>query len=205
MVKTEILSRRNNSKQLLLVGLIVCMTFFLVNVVSAFDWSDDIVSYWKLDNDDFTDSLSINNGTNTGTINTSGVIIDGRNFDGGDYITIANEENFDYEKIDSFSIQVWIKTTENSTLKQIVAKQANSGSYEGYYIGLYNGTIEIDINSGPVNFLRKTSNDTFNDGNWHHLVMTYDGTNTLSGLKLYVDNITVATKRFRYRSNFNSK
>jgi len=95
MVKTEILSRRNNSKQLLLVGLIVCMTFFLVNVVSAFDWSDDIVSYWKLDNDDFTDSLSLNNGTNTGSINTSGIIVDGREFDGSDYIEMPDSASLD--------------------------------------------------------------------------------------------------------------
>lgn len=68
----------------------------------------DLISYYKLDNNDFSDSVGSNDGTNSGTTNTSGIIIDGRDFSGSSqYIT--HNQDFDgyFSANNAFSINVW--------------------------------------------------------------------------------------------------
>jgi len=96
------------------------------------DLNTDIVSYYKLDNNLFTDSLGTNNGTNYGTTNTSGIINDGRSFDGtNDYIDLGVFA--DVKANDAKTVSMWVK--------------GSAGSAAGYY-----GTVSDRPSSGAYGF-----------------------------------------------------
>ena len=61
-------------------------------------------------------------------------------------------------------------------------------SYRGY--DLYHGAGELQaalINTWTSNAVSEKSTNTVDDGNWHHVVVTYDGSSTAAGMKLYID------------------
>ena len=130
MVNKKILSRRNNSKQLLLIGLIVCMTFFLVNVVSAFNWNDNLVSYYKMDDNLATTNIIDIAGTNDGILsggnNTNDISVAGKinlslNLDGStDYIDLNNESPILGTDV---TISAWIKTDKITGTQTIIRKR----------------------------------------------------------------------------------
>jgi len=74
-----------------------------------------------------------------------------------------------------------------------VAKSANVGSGTGWKIFSSNagGTI-FRIGDGSTNF-SITGSTTINDGNWHYVVITFDGSSNRNGMKLYVDGVLDVT------------
>lgn len=78
------------------VMLLLLMGLFFVSFTSAFDWNDDIVSYYKLDNTTGVvyDMLEINHGTNNGaTRGVTGILENAFSFDGNnDKITITGQD-----------------------------------------------------------------------------------------------------------------
>ena len=196
MVKKKILSRRSNSKQLLLVGLIVCMTLFLVNVISAFDWTTNIQTYLKMD-DDSPSTVIINeigtngvlNGTNTEDISVAGIINKSLNFDG------TNDYGFLTDQVGSnkdLSVSFWVDI-DTFQLHDNLFKLRN----------LENAWIDINIDGteyitgsirqadGLYTLFMTSSADTYtpvdiSGAGYHHIVMTLDYSSKT--LNLYVDN-----------------
>ena len=87
----------------------------------------------------------------------------------------------------AFSISCWIKYTGSGT-EMIVSKQDASGY--GYLLTTGNlAGVKLTwypcISSGGSVAVR-TSN-AYNDGNWHNVLATYDGSGNASGAKIYVD------------------
>ena len=115
------------------------------------------------------------NGTPTGTTVADGFYGKGRSFNGsGDYVGVDNFPN-----LSSHTAEFWIKTTQTTDARPLVL-----GSYNGN-----NETIGFLINYGASNgkilywnaFTDTTethadSTSAINDGNWHHIVGTWDGT-----------------------------
>ncbi len=66
------------------------------------------IAYYKLDNNDFSDELGNYDGTNEGTSNTSGILIDGRAFVAGDTddINIGLFSELDVDK--DYTINMWV-------------------------------------------------------------------------------------------------
>lgn len=118
-------------------------------------------------------------------------------FDGVDeHIVIGSVGNF--ERTTSFSISCWFKTS-STAVEFIVSRQANSGLFPGWNIFIEAGKIKTALinNNGTSDRLFIETNSVFNDSNWHHCVMTYDGSSNTSGLFLYLDgslaSVTVIT------------
>ena len=81
--------------------IVVLITLILMLSFNFASLTTDLVSYYNFDETSgttATDSLSANAGTITGaTINQTGIIGKAYSFDGtGDYVTLANESNFDF-------------------------------------------------------------------------------------------------------------
>jgi len=118
--------------------------------------------------------------------NTKSILLDGVD----DLVTMGDVLDTSNTGASAFSISAWYKTSDSGT--QIIAsKWSNSSPYEGY--GLYltsvsKMTFYIGSFSGNA-YIQKRSNQTnsFTDGNWHHVVATYDGSRAASGVKIYVD------------------
>ncbi len=145
-------------------------------------------------NGNSTDSSgNANNGTDTAVTYglAYGKFGQGASFDGTtSYISMGNVLGFEYNQ--SFTIATWWKN--NGTVSQnIISKQQNISPYAGYGIG-------TSVSGYPQVFLYRDSNGAFiktlstllND-KLHFVVMTYDGSNTVNGLNVYVDGALANT------------
>ena len=111
-------------------------------------------------------------------------------FDGtDDYVDMGDV--LDFERTDAFSISLWFKRTRTGVSEFLVAKQENSGNLKGY-------TIILPSNDNRVTFLLRNNpassgrlivdgTTAITDTNWHHTVVTYDGSSSTSGVKIYLD------------------
>jgi hypothetical protein len=142
----------------------------LVSAVGTAPDSADTLAYWATE--DLTDSSPSGfDFTNYGA--TSGVtgIIDTT-----------------FENNDDFSVSFWIKTTETS-FNQLISKFDNS-AVRGWDI-VMTPVIYFELySSSPSNRLSVASSTSINDGNFHHVVITYDGSTDASGVKIYIDGVS---------------
>jgi prepilin-type N-terminal cleavage/methylation domain-containing protein len=88
-------------------------------------------------------------------------------------------------KSGAITIQTFFR--EDSGTGEFLIKKQNSYYIWNYYGGnqLYASVSESTGSCGTT-----IDNSAFNDGKWHHLVMTYNGKDTL---KIYIDNVDVFT------------
>ncbi|MBU1000890.1 LamG domain-containing protein, partial [Patescibacteria group bacterium] len=156
--------------------------------------TDSLVGMWHFDEATsgsaggqtlFDDSGYGSNGTGAGTGGptwTTGKFGGALSFDGNDYVDCGTNSSLDLTS--AMTVEAWINTTSSDTWNQIAGKwldttngyviyQGSTGQYAIVQIGVdgHKWQLEGDI--------------TINDGNWHHIVGTYDETT----LKLYVDGI----------------
>ena len=116
-------------------------------------------------------------------------------FDGVDErISIGDVSELAFERTNAFSLSCWFKTT-TTAICILMSKRLNTGTKRGYSFALFgtadkfNIDIDNDDGSNRIDVDFATGVGEFSDGNWHHVVMTYDGSSTAAGAKLYVDNI----------------
>ncbi|MFC1691007.1 LamG-like jellyroll fold domain-containing protein [Nanoarchaeota archaeon] len=137
-----------------------------------------------------------NNGTiNGATWTSSGYTGGGYDFDGTeDYIEIPNDASIDFSNTDPFSISAWVKTTQYSGM--FVAK-IDGSPFTGYEFLVYADQLSVwlinNYGGGNYLFVQETGTGAVNDGNWHHVTMTYNGSSSASGVKLYVDGSKITT------------
>ena len=116
-----------------------------------------------------------------------------------DQAKIADNNLLDFAPSDSFSISLWVRNigTGSPNHMTYVGKLANSSPYTGYEVGNFSpGHIKfylIDSWTDKALALRTSTAHMNNNTNWHHIVVTYDGTAEESGVVIY-HNATAATK-----------
>ena len=145
---------------------------------------DNIQSYYKLDESagtDVTDEEDNNNGTNSGaTIGETGALNDAYLFEEGDYVNVGTGLTTGQSAL---TISAWFKTTNSSTTTYgSILADNDSGPSTGYTLYLNSGKMNcfLSTSAGGTNTIGSTSID---DGDWHHVVMVYNGTD----IRIYVD------------------
>jgi hypothetical protein len=68
----------------------------------------------------------------------------------------------------------------------------DTSALRGWQFITSSGKITMFIYTSSTNYIRKETNSTYNDGAWHHVVMTYSGNGLASGITIYVDGSPVA-------------
>jgi len=157
-----------------------------------------LVSHWTFDDADTNSGTAVDTvGSNDGTVQGATTGISGANqtyttneaysFDGtDDYVNVPHTSAFN---IGQYSIAGWFKTS--SSASQGLFSKYSGG--KGYYLGanLNSGCILYNRgDNGDLDYI--TTDSSFTDGNWHHLVGTRSGSGA-SGLELYVDGAAVST------------
>ena len=120
----------------------------------------------------------------------------GFSFDGGDYFEIANaaDLNFGDGSTDSpFSVSALVNLTDCSS-SYFVSKVLVAGN--GQYIFGINPTDTLysacfDENAGAGYIGRTAGSFTQYENQWTHVVLTYDGSSTSAGHKIYVNALQV--------------
>lgn len=117
--------------------------------------------------------------------NAHSVELDGSN----DYIDLGGASDFSFTNGSgtdtAFSISAWVKLDSVNRMR-IMSKDTSTSSRE-YLFGTNNGNkFNMLLGTGSVNL--DIQNDTsLNTTDWFHVVATYDGSETASGLKVYVN------------------
>jgi hypothetical protein len=123
--------------------------------------------------------------------NTAGRVLD---FDGtNDHLNFGNVLNF--ERTNSFTISAWVRVLSFPTFGVITTKM-DSANQRGYFFG-YNANRTLafilrSVASGNRIFVNTTAT-TLALNTWGHVVVTYDGSSSASGVRFYFDGIVRAS------------
>jgi hypothetical protein len=118
-------------------------------------------------------------------------------FDGDQFVKVTSAANLEPQKL---SVEAWVKVgaTVATTLPYVVAKSGMGCKYAAYGLYLHE---DADHAGGNVPYFYITNSDgtgyfespvggaSIDDGQWHHLVGTYDR----KAVRMYVDGVSVGT------------
>lgn len=144
----------------------------------------NLVSYWRL-NGNATDEKNANNGTATDITYhaNNGKFSQGITGNGtSSNIALPNNASL---KPTSFTINAWVKTT--TSVEILVNENEQTGNYRGGYRFLvYDKKISLDVCKGDSIFTisMKSGSSNVDDGNWHMLSVTYNGSNKATAFYL---------------------
>ena len=139
------------------------------------------------------DSIAGNNGVEYNIGRGTGVIGSSEVFSGSNAYALFPSTFPDTQTNTPFSFSFWIKTTM-TTGACLGTHHDNSNAHAQWniYTGVYTtNSLELQIhptNNAGDSLWAYASNAGLNDGNWHHVVITYSGNRLCSGVKFYVDN-----------------
>ena len=111
-----------------------------------------------------------------------------------DYVTLANEGNFDFAATDPFSVSLWFRIATDGGI--MVSKMTPVIGGVGW---------EIFGNPAGLSFLEKNTNSNidqvivatdYTDNAWHHLVAISDGSAVPANLALWVDGADASATVF---------
>ena len=172
------------------------------NASATFEWTGSglnasgLQGYWRFDESSGPTAAdaSINgnggilqgNATRTaGKVGPYALSLDGSN---GTDVAVGNPAALNFGA-GSFSVAAWFKTTATG-FNRIVSK-GNYGWTPGYWMSVGHGAdgrVATGLGGGsPGNSILFWSNNTFNDGQWHHAVAVYDRAGGTA--QLYVDGV----------------
>ena len=107
-------------------------------------------------------------------------------FDGTRYLEVGDVATFDYD--DAFSISAWVHPEGGSGGTIVSKMQSDTDEQKGYSVELIDGHWHIHlVRRWLDDCLRVRSVDSFPANQWHHLLVTYDGTRVFQGVRLYID------------------
>lgn len=95
------------------------------------------------------------------------------------------------DKDDSFILFAWIYINIDGVLRTILSNQDNAPTYRGFifYVDVAEKLGAIFRNT-TSNYLGKYVNTALFEG-WHFATVSYDGSLSVSGMKLYLDNVEI--------------
>lgn len=150
--------------------------------------TDNLVSYWKLDESsgNAADSVGSNTGTNNGTVTYStGKINNGAVFNGSSqYFTVGTSLLSNYTAL---TVAGWVKLDVNNTYMRFVSK-TDSSTYNQMIRLTNTGKLVAHVHTTTETTI--TGSTTLSTGTWYHFAYTYDGSN----INLYLNGSTDATQ-----------
>jgi hypothetical protein len=121
------------------------------------------------------------------TITNKSLLFDGVN----ESVFCGTDSSIDFEYTDAFSLSAWVRP-ESFTANRIILGKDSAGSgglSRGYFLGFNtSGAVTFQIRRSGARRMKGDSTNTFSTSTWYHVVLTYDGSNALSGCTLYIDN-----------------
>lgn len=188
-------------KKLILIPIIFILNLLLVSSIST----DNLLGFYRFE--EGSGIIALDSSSNNNDLDIVGATYNdsfaGSNatgdfslvFDGTNYITGGNIFNIGGVTANA-TLTAWFNTT--STARQsIVSKKTTSASQQGFILGTENGNVFVELRARTANRIDVSTVPTYNDGQWHHVLITYNGTTQASGVQIFIDtvlqNITVTT------------
>jgi hypothetical protein len=161
-----------------------------------------LVSYWKLD--EASGTLYDSHGSNDSTTEigitygTTGKIDDSITSTSGDYVSMGDVLDFDYNE--PFTFSAWLKQASDATGFQVWCSKYQRLPNRGYVFGRFNNNFTFNLRQNDsFNRLDMTSSlsGAAADG-WYHLVITYDGSADPTGVKFYKNGVVDTSPTTNY-------
>ncbi|MFT5036702.1 MAG: hypothetical protein ACI9VM_000265 [Candidatus Azotimanducaceae bacterium] len=159
-------------------------------ITSNPDLEDGLVSHWTFDGPDMIDNVADRSGNNndglltnfTATTTVDGKIGQALEFDGvDDYVEATDGAGNSTSTVGTIS--AWIKLDEIGVQRETIYAMKTSHSYRGLALFIYtDGTVGRFFKNG-ASTIYDYGTATLTAGSWHHVALTYDGTNTT----VYID------------------
>jgi mono/diheme cytochrome c family protein len=94
----------------------------------------------------------------------------------------------DFEKNQSFSFGLWVKTPAAEVNGMLLGRSNTAEGQKGYELSVNGKAISVTLTStASTDAIRATSGKVVKPGVWQHVFVTYDGSAKSSGLRVYVD------------------
>ena len=106
---------------------------------------------------------------------------------------IADNSKLDFAADAAFSISMWVQKDNQSdgNTSTYIAKMASSSPYRGYEVGCETGAkikfFLVDTYLSKALGVRTSVSHMSNNDDWHHIVVTYDGSGEDNGVTIYHD------------------
>ena len=153
---------------------------------------NDLMAYWKLDEHEENPSWTVYDSTENNydgvagniVFSSSGKINGCYGFTGiSSGVIIGNV----IKPTTAISISFWFKNTSNGSEQYFIDHVEYEGAWKGYGITIYDsGSLGIFMADGnPSHLLDVAYSYAKNDGNWHHVVVTFNG----SIVYVYLDSV----------------
>jgi hypothetical protein len=188
-----------DKKKMLQFLLLLLPLFLLFPVVRAtIDLTPNLYAHWSLDELNGTNVYdSSGNGRNGTTVNgplwVAGKLNNSLQFNGvNQYVDMGQIAGF--QSSSPFSLEAWFMTINGHT-QIIMSKVAGAPQYAGYQLTTdTGGNIYFFLISdySSANYLEVRSTQTFADGTWHHIIVTYDGSSSAYHVVIYVDDTSIS-------------
>jgi hypothetical protein len=167
--------------------------------------SDNLIHYWKLDGNS-NDAVGSTNGSDTGITYSSGngKIVQGAGFARGSSSKISFGTGSDLQLQAPFSIQLWYKPGNGSSVVANVMVSGNNTGGNGIQLVNYNGAFGVngmtfyEYYSGSFHGI--DTDGLLTDGTWYHVVVTDDGTTVKQYINGSVQSATMASGTIDYTS-----
>ena len=169
---------------------------------TGYDFTTGLVASWQFENN-FNDYTGNHNAIKTGLVtnNTTGLVGNQADFSGStDYLTVVDHADFSFgDGVTDvpFTMSMWVKFDSFSGAEgEWLINKRNASStgdeWQLYYFGgvLYCTLFSSDSNA---NYIEITHTVSLISNTWYHISATYDGSGLHTGLKLYLDNVSVGT------------
>ncbi len=168
-----------------------------ITVTSAID--PNLVAYWKFDENSGTNASDSSGNGNHGTVSgatwTSGKLGTGLGFDGlNDYVDAGNPASL--QITGAISMEGWVKINDLSVASSLFGRgHGLSSGNNGYFLSYYASTKSLYFDTYSTTTRDALyKNNAIIDNNWHHIAVTWDGTTSANGKKMYIDGVQVAQK-----------
>ena len=165
--------------------------------------TNGLLGWWKFDEGTGTTVVDSSGNGHTGTLINSPSWTAGKI---GGSITLNGSNQYVEcgelaDNLSDMTVSCWAKTTDGAgaNWKLLVSKITNGGNGAGWYLSLYAGIVQLlTQEAGGNSWVQRGSAYSplhlYDNGIWHHIVMTYSGGFYSGTFQIYVDSqpITMA-------------
>lgn len=188
---------------LVTLGIIGGMGFGATTVNTPTQNTSNLRNRWTLDGQVTSwttgrtnDSVSANYGQvvslATTTAPVTGKLGQAFNFNGtSSYISLGTDSSLRILATDQMTYSAWVKTTSehDGSIFEMKYSSGNSSITFNLDAGSGTGDVSLRYRNGSNNARRSAEDVAFEDGQWHHVLATYDGTGNASGINIYYDGV----------------
>lgn len=149
-----------------------------------------LAAHFEFDETDGDKTLDSVDPSRNGVIHGPVVRVDGVNgralrFDGSTYVDTGQVGRFDSDE--SFSLAAWFRA-DSASAGAILSKMDDGNAYRGYDILVMNGKLETHfVNHWPDKAFLTVTKQPISLNEWHHVLVTYDGSRQAEGVQLFLD------------------